>query len=270
MPPAGRAAAGDRAGRRLKHTSESQRSLAAGGESSRRPSPSWRSRPSSSSCPHLSTILSPLTRKMLTPRRMIVRPVPGTPNRSPRWVPLASEPLDDDVVLGDELVYFAVPIGQSLSVHPGGQPHTFGALRRARERRIMIHEGRVEVTVNSFEVTVGGNSAWMKSSTSCLVPLNWVMVMAQRSVSRQRGTIPTSSNLQRVRSGAQLRACQVAATAPARSWSSYACATLVWTWSDCASSCWCRCGGCFRSTPRSLRPPTRPRCCSLTRTRRSP
>ena len=63
------------------------------------------------------------------------------------------EPFNHDVVLGDELIKVAVPVGHRRPEHDGGLPHPFRPGGCARERRVVIDEVRRQVPVDRVEVT---------------------------------------------------------------------------------------------------------------------
>jgi len=65
------------------------------------------------------------------------------------------EAFNDDVCLGDELFYLAVPIGERFVEHGGGLPHALAPLWCARERWVVIDESRVQVSVDGVQVTLG-------------------------------------------------------------------------------------------------------------------
>jgi DNA-binding CsgD family transcriptional regulator len=62
------------------------------------------------------------------------------------------EPFDDDVCLGDQLIYVAVPVGERLVEHGGSFPHALRPLWCARKRRIVVDEMRIQVAVHGVEI----------------------------------------------------------------------------------------------------------------------
>lgn len=68
--------------------------------------------------------------------------------------PPGSEPFDNDVPLGDQLLHLAVPIGYCLAEHCGRLAHALGSIWSTRERRIMVDERGSQVAIDGFEVAL--------------------------------------------------------------------------------------------------------------------
>jgi hypothetical protein len=62
------------------------------------------------------------------------------------------EALNDDVSLGDELLHFAVPIGERLAKHDGRLPHALWPVRSAWERWVVVDEPWVQVSFDGVQV----------------------------------------------------------------------------------------------------------------------